>query len=434
MRVQSLSLDKLVGPFAVSQSVRRKRSEFNQQKQTNEAESGGRVQAGRQRISRDVSVLVFNRVQAELGNLERFLRLRGLFDRVFQRHSVLFGGQASDLGGAPPRYLRDIAAINGVDISQYHWGLFARGEYSSRKVLFLLFREGEASPEFIVKITRDPALNPRLENENRALVTLAQQGIGDRDTLPRVAFSGEHAGLAIVGETIVDGVPFEQRSNETVDCAYAHAAINWITELGEATADPNTASPLRVAEAMNRLLERFAQIYHLPAAHYEFLSRQTAALTQGYGQFPLVFQHGDPGTWNILVTPTGRIAFLDWEAAELYGMPLWDLFYFVYTYGIWAARTKSAGDRMKGFEQQFLAASPFNILLAEATSRYCARVGLHKEFVEPLYYTCWMHRALKEATRLTQSQLARGHYLNILRASIDQRAALAPLFSLATSR
>ena len=431
--VQSINFKKLIGTLGNSRNGQPKPAQAERPQYTLASEHSAQGRPKRRRVVRDVSVLAFNRVQAELGNLERFLRMRGMFNRVFQRYSILLGGQASDRGSGPPRYLREIAARSGVDIRRHHWGLYARGEYSSRKVLLLLFREAQATPEFIVKITRDSALNPRLENEYRALVTLEQQGIGDRDSLPRVAFYGQHAGLAMLGETIVDGIPFEQRSDETADCTYMQATIDWLTRLGEATADRNAASPAQVAETMQRLLSRFAQIYRLSTEHYEFLRQQTDALAQADDQFPLVFQHGDPGTWNILITQTGNVAFLDWEAAEAQGMPLWDLFYFMYTYGVWAARTATASDRMKGFEQQFLADSPISAALVKATARYCAAVGLNEQLIEPLFYTCWMHRALKEATRLTEKQLNQGHYLNMLRASIDRRAALAPLFSLVSA-
>jgi hypothetical protein len=110
-------------------------------------------------------------------------------------------------------------------------------------------------------------------------------------------------------------------------------------------------------------------------------------------------------------------------------MPLWDLLYFIRTYGAWSARATVSGDVTKGFVEQFLAGSPFSRLMAEATARYCERVGLAPELVEPLFYTCWMHRGLKEATRLTAAQLSRGHYFNVLRACIEQREALAPLFA-----
>jgi len=325
--------------------------------------------------------------------------------------------------------LRQIASAAGVSIDQHRWGLSARGEYRSRKVLFFLFNRAAETPEYIVKMTRDSMLNPRLENEGRALEWLAEHGIGDRETLPQVVFQGHHHDLAIVGETMIDGVPFEQRSGGAVDCPLAGAAAAWLTELGAATADTSAVSPLQVAEALGRLFERFAQIYTLTPVRYDFLAGQIAAIGRSRSRIPLVFQHGDPGTWNIWVTPSERVAFLDWEAAEPQGMPLWDLFYFVRTYGAWVMRAGSSGDIMKGFAGQFLSASPFQRLLIAATEHYQARVGVAPELVEPLFYSCWMHRALKESTRLTAGNLERGHYFSVLNACIEQRESLAPLFS-----
>jgi hypothetical protein len=342
---------------------------------------------------------------------------------------VLVGRGALRSGDQPPAYLRRIASAAGVSIESHRWGLSARGEYRSRKVLFFLFNGSAETPEYIVKMTRDPALNPRLENEYRALAWLAERRIGDRETLPRAVFLGHHNDLAIVGETVIDGVPFEQRSTGAAGCPLAAAAIEWLTELGAASADTAAASGLEGSKALATLFDRFAQIYQLSPDQHAFLAGQIAAIGDSQGRFPLVFQHGDPGTWNIWVTPGQRVAFLDWEAAELQGMPLWDLFYFVRTYGSWSARAGSSGDVMKGFAGQFLSASPFQQLLIDATERYRARVGLPAELVEPLFYTCWMHRALKESTRLAAGSLDRGQYISVLRACIDQRELVRALFA-----
>ena len=127
-----------------------------------------------------------------------------------------------------------------------------------------------------------------------------------------------------------------------------------------------------------------------------------------------------------------RVAFLDWEAAEPQGMPLWDLFYFLRSYSVWVARTRGAGDGLTGLTQHFLAESPLTPLIVASTQRYCEQTGLSTSLVEPLFYTCWMHRALKEATRLAPAKLGNGHYMNLLRRCIEQRAAptLTRLFSL----
>ncbi|MEO7910104.1 MAG: aminoglycoside phosphotransferase family protein [Roseiflexaceae bacterium] len=381
------------------------------------------------RASRIMAATLLQRVQGALDSADQGLNRSATLGRFTRRYGALVGRGVSGSNDQPPAYLRELAHSAGTSIDQHRWGLSARGEYRSRKVLFFLFNRAAETPEYIVKMTRDPALNPRLENEGRALNWLAEHGIGDRETLPQVVFQGHHHDLAIVCETVIDGVPFEQRSSGAADCPLAGAAVAWLTELGAATADTSAASPLQVAEALGTLFERFAQIYTLTPKQHDFLAGQIAAISRCRSRIPLVFQHGDPGTWNIWVTPSQRVAFLDWEAAEPQGIPLWDLFYFVRTYGAWAMRAGSSGDVMKGFAGQFLSATPFQRLLIAATRQYREQVGVPAELVEPLFYTCWMHRALKESTRLTAGNLERGHYFSVLSACIEQREALAILFS-----
>ncbi|RIK43636.1 MAG: hypothetical protein DCC55_05190 [Chloroflexi bacterium] len=347
-----------------------------------------------------------------------------LFDRLAGRRGVLIGGSPTALA-TPPQYLQALATAAGIRLDGFRWGLSARGEYSSRKLLFFLFDGANpapsAPPTYIVKMVRDPVFNPRLENEHQALSLLKQRGIGDRETLPQVVFFGHHAGLAIVGETVITGAPFHQHTQATADCPYLHAALEWLTDLGAATANPNATTPGEAASILDRLFTRFMQIYRLTAEQQTFLAAQLDALRTSRAPLPLVFQHGDPGPWNVMVTESGRVAFLDWEAAEVEGLPLWDLFYFLRSYCIGAARTLGIRDPLAGFTYQFLGETPLSHLINTAIRCYCTRIGLSSQLVEPLFYTCWMHRALKEATRLTPDKLESGHYVNLLRLSIAQR-------------
>lgn len=360
------------------------------------------------------------RVIRKLRPVGRFLIDRLVTPVVLQRTGALAG---VDTDG-PPRYLRTIAANAGLDISRYRWGLAACGLYSSRKVLFYLFEENATAPGYIVKMTRDPAFNYRVENEYRALTLLRETGCADPDIVPRAVFFGHHGGLAIVGETILPGAAFIQKAVMAADSPHAWAAIDWLTTLGAATADRATPAPT-VAQALDDLLDRFTQIYSVTAEEFEFLKAQIAAVRESRAALPLVFQHGDPGAWNLLVTPSGRVAFLDWEAAEPQGMPLWDLFYFARSFGVRLARKRGTRDSLAGFRQELLADSEFNHRLGAAIRRYCDRVSLPGELVAPLFYTCWMHRALKEATRLAPQVVETGHYVNLLRLCIKQRDASA---------
>jgi aminoglycoside phosphotransferase (APT) family kinase protein len=363
-----------------------------------------------------------NTVLGAAGAAERFMLgqpwLRGQLGR--QATLILPEGE----GARPPRWLREIADGFGVDLGGCRWGLAANGQYSSRKVLFFLWdadAPAEASPRWVVKLTRDPALNGRLENLARALEALHRIPEIDERSVPRAAFHGHHAGLAVVGEGVVDGGPFAGRSAWNAECGVAANAVEWLTNLAAATAFP--APPTEVAGALRRLFEDFAGIYDLRADEHAFLKDQLDAVEQSAASFPLVFQHGDSGTWNLFANRAGRVAFLDWEAAEPDGIPLWDLFYFLRSFAVGCAQNGGTHDRLTAIEATMFADAPHGRMLVDAVERYRERTGLDPVFVEPLFHTCWMHRALKEATRLTPDQLPGGHYFAMMRLGIARRGA-----------
>jgi hypothetical protein len=61
--------------------------------------------------------------------------------------------------------------------------------------------------------------------------------------------------------------------------------------------------------------------------------------------------------------------------------------------------------------------------LGHDLGRHAAQIGLDSALVEALLLTCWMHRALKEATTLRPAHLARGRYVRLLRLCLQHRDA-----------
>jgi Phosphotransferase enzyme family len=361
----------------------------------------------------------------------RVLARQAAVRRIVRRRAALVGPSAERPGAGLPRYIRAIAAGAGADVEHARWALAAPGDYPSQKVLFFLFGATGEAPKAIVKITRDAEMNYRLENEWRALTILRELRVGTDDTLPRPLFLGSHSGLAVLGESAIDGAPFRERTRATADCVHARAAVEWLLELGTATASRPGADARGPFSELDALLVQFKRLYRLEAKHEDLLDAHAAALMRSAEGVPLVFQHGDPGPWNVLITPDGRPGFLDWEAAEPHGMPLWDLFHFLRSFGFQVSRAGGTRDPLQSFAEQFLERSALNRLLVDSASRFRARTGLAAELVEPLFYICWMHRALKEAATLTPDQLDRGRYVGILRLALERRDSpgLRELFS-----
>ena len=344
--------------------------------------------------------------------------LAGTLVRRVARTGWLVGAEPP---GGPPEYLRAIAARAGIDLAGLRVALAAPGSYASRKIVLFFFERDTEKPRLVVKMTRDAAWNARLENEYTSLQRLAELGRAFENRAPRALFFGRHGGLAVVGESALDGVPLRERTRGTADCPVGGAAIEWLIDLAGASVGRAFAEPPALADALGRLLARFVEIYPLSEAERGFLADQIRLLGKHSEPIPLVFQHGDPGVWNAIWTRAGRVAFLDWEAGEPDGVPLWDLFYVLRSYAMQASRSHGRRDWLEKSARPFLGEGALHSLFARAVRRGAAASRLPAGLVEPLFFTCWMHRALKEATRLRGRALAQGRYLGLLRLFVERR-------------
>ncbi|MFQ5737386.1 MAG: phosphotransferase family protein [Acidobacteriota bacterium] len=367
---------------------------------------------------------LLNRVLSRIG---RCLSRMGVLQHILPRRAGLIRRSLMpDERKRPPEYLVTLAADHGIDLEDHRFGVSARGKCNSNKIIFFFFtRRGCA--DVVAKVTRSPCFNYRLEHEHRVLSLLVHKGFVKEGTLPTPLFLGYHAGRAIAVQKAIEGDPFRARTRATSSCPIARAGISWITQLGASSARESQREAM--GTALQRLYHGFNGIYRLDMRQRAFLEGQLERLTRREVRLPTVVQHGDPGTHNILVSPSGDVIFLDWESSELKGMPLWDLFYFLRAYGSWARRIKGHGDALDNFVRHFLLGSPLTLLFSEAIRDYCQRIGVRQSLVEPLFYSCWMHRALKEVAMLAPSSVQDGRYVSLLRLILEprNRARLAAL-------
>src|SRR5690606_28545592 len=114
--------------------------------------------------------------------------------------------------------------------------------------------------------------------------------------------------------------------------------------------------------------------------------------------------------------------FVEWESAEPDAMPLWGLLYFPRPYALSGARAAGERSRRAGFAAHGIDYATWSHTLPDPVRRSREQVGLSSVMIEALFYTCWLHRALKQATLLPPEQVDRdGHYANLLRLCLGRR-------------
>jgi hypothetical protein len=341
----------------------------------------------------------------------------GPMHRRWGRRAVL-GTRSTSSHGGPPAYVVDSAREAGVDIAGVPWALVAPGDYPSQKVLLLLFEGADRQPSMIVKLGPDPSHAARLRNEADALVTLGGLELSEHAT-PKLRFRGEHAGRPFVAQEWMQGRPFTSVAEPDVDSPHLAAAVSWLKALATATAERRAAAEVGVA--VRDLFERFRAIHQLPIEELEHLEQQVQAIERHSGTLPVVIHHGDPGTWNLLVDDAGRVAFLDWESAERSGLPLLDLVHLQFSFGSWAARRSGTPRRLAAAMRHFATPTALQARFTEEIADLSRAVDLPREMIEPMFFTAWMLRALKEATRRRPATLERGLYRRLLRELLARR-------------
>jgi Phosphotransferase enzyme family len=332
-------------------------------------------------------------------------------------------------GSAPrqlPRYVRSAARRAGRDLDNAVWALAPPRRYRSQKVVFHLGERGE-----LLKITQDPRFNPALRAEYDALVALQEWGESHPGVAPRPLFAGEHAGLLVIGESRLEGEPFRRRSDGTVTCPVAQATIDALLEL--AGAEVREFPGAEVAAPLAELLERYVGLLGPPAAHARLIEEQIGLIEANGSTFRTAFSHGDPTTHNVLVDAKGGIGLIDWENAERFGMPLWDLLRFVSAYAAWSAQLAGRRWSVPLACATLFEPSPFHDLLARSIARYRSTTELGEELVPPLVLTWLMVESLRQATRLPIGASTTGYAARLL-ARIAAHGGHGGLLELARPR
>ncbi len=321
------------------------------------------------------------------------------------------GGSAARV----PEPLGDVLRSAGLDVDEYQISLHDRRRHRTQKVLIRLTSPNEGA-DFFVKLVRDPTDSHRIVNEAKVVQQVAKVPIA-RDGVPPVLATGHLSGRSFLVQPLIEGEPLINLLNRTDRSAEnaLRQVLDWTIALGNGTCHSPRHEEFA---ALREIVDRFLAAAQDPQVVNQ-LQSDIATVAEPDSAAPLVFMHGDLGTWNVVVEPDGRIKVLDWEAGEPHGLPLWDIFYLLRNAAV------SPGDATPGaaVRHELFENPRWNGLLRRTVLASIQGTGTSPEVVPALFRLCWVHRAVKEAKRLGDLNTNRGYaqLAGYMAAISDQR-------------
>ncbi|MGH7597177.1 MAG: aminoglycoside phosphotransferase family protein, partial [bacterium] len=206
-------------------------------------------------------------------------------------------------------------------------------------------------------------------------------------------------------ETAVPGRPMSPAIVRRQPESCIEPALTWLLELQQATA---SSTPRDDRDWFERLVEQPLQQFKTllpPSAEEASLVDQTLALMRPLRDhdMPLVMEHGDFSSPNILQDEKGRVGVVDWELAEPKGLPAADLFFFLTYIAFARQNARKSAEYLKAFQEAFLGSKAW---ACSYVMRYRERLNLAPEMLTPLFVVTWGRYVAGLVMRLQESNEA----------------------------
>ena len=263
--------------------------------------------------------------------------------------------------------------------------LLTGGERSINKVVGLPFDGAGIEPDAVIKFARTPEADAALEHETGVLraVEAERPSLGG---VPRVISDGTRAGRRELVQTALHGRPLFTR----LEPATLPGLARQVTEMLIGLAGP--AEPLPRERWWERLVGE--PLADLGRDFGAVLGDEGLALARrilgDLGDLLSCPEHRDCSPWNVILTPEGGPALLDWESAEPRGLPLLDLVYFLANSVFRMEGAYGPGEARRAYARLLDPATAIGAIAAECIGEYCSRLGLAEAEIPRLRLLCWV--------------------------------------------
>ncbi|NUQ65495.1 MAG: aminoglycoside phosphotransferase family protein, partial [Pirellulales bacterium] len=256
---------------------------------------------------------------------------------------------------------------------------------ASSHVVFLLLAEGRRDPIWVAKLPRLAGRSVSLEKTVANLRAVHAGKPGGFDSIPRVIAYEEYHGRPILLLTALAGTALDPALVRRDPTRCCESVLAWLGDMDR----PRTprADDLWFERLVHRPLDLFGKTFPLSDEEAACLARTekiVAILRES--SLPLVFEHGDLSSPNVMRLHGGGIGVVDWELAEPQGLPAGDLFFFL-TYVAFARHNaRRTPGYLTAFQEAFFGPRAWAL---PHIRTYAARLAVPGESLTPLFVLCW---------------------------------------------
>ena len=275
--------------------------------------------------------------------------------------------------------------------------LLTGGQRSVNKIVALAFADADTSPRLVVKMPRVADSMPGLRREAEMLKAVHARRASPMPGVPQVVFCEEHDSLLMLGETVHSGVPLFTRLDRRNYRTWAFKATDWLIELA--------GTPLFVSRddwwshVIEPILNDFQSSF--TAILDQYLIQETYRMLEQIRSLPLICEQRDFSPWNVLITAQGELGVLDWESAELDGLPGLDLIYFLTYLAFFVEGVMDSGALIETYRGCWSEQTSIGRVNTECWRYYCAALKLDDALEPALRLFTWLLHARAEYARLT---------------------------------
>ncbi len=288
---------------------------------------------------------------------------------------------------------------------------------ASRHVIFLLFRQESLDPVLVAKIPRLSENRAGVECEARALKAIQESRPSGFDSVPRLVAFEEHNGWPILLETALVGDPMNPRAIRHDRTGCCDDVTNWLCGLqvpglvgGPPEANWYEKSVEEPIHILTKRLPLTARERRLLESSREIL----APLSEE--NLCRVFEHGDLSHPNLFRMPDGQVGVIDWELADLQGLPTGDLFFFLSYASFASQKSRSIERQMQTFNDAFFGSRSWT---TPYIKKYADELQISRRNLTPLFLLTWIRYLANLVLRLDwcerSDQHVRRHLVNRIR-------------------